>query len=136
MMILFEILGGIVFFGIAGILSLLILPSLLGCFGFIAFWIVLIAILMVFSISIKWIIIFAAIVYAILLLNKWSRYTRLSDYDGYLASNANVYNNGKVVCKYCGSEHVINCGLFGKSGRLRYYMCLNCRNWLYRFKVL
>lgn len=136
MLIFLEILGGIVFFGFISFLSLILLPSIFGCFGFILFWCILFAILTVFSISFKWLLICALIVYSVLLINKYTRYNKLPDYDGYLYNNSNVYNDGKAVCKYCGSEHITNQGLFGNSSRSRYYMCLRCRNWLYRFRIV
>lgn len=135
MFILFEIIGGIVFFSFVSFLSLLILPSLFGCFGFVLFWAVIVGLLMLFSISIKWLLILVIAFYAIMFVNKYSRYNALSDYNQYLANNANVFVNGRVICNRCGSDNVINQGLFGKSSRLRYYVCSQCRSWLCRFKV-
>lgn len=136
MLVLWEILGGIFFFGFVGFFSLILFSSLFGCFGFILFWAALIGLVMFLNISLKWIFISVVVVYALLLLKKYLRYQELPDYDGYLATNNNAYVNGKVICKYCGSEHLVHQGLFGRAGRLRYYVCVRCRNWLYRFKVI
>lgn len=135
MVMLFQIIGGLVFFSFISFLSLLILPSLFGCFGFVLFWAVIVGLLMLFSISLKWILIFALIFYAIMFINKYSRYKGLPDYNQYLATNVNVFANGRVVCKHCGADNVMNQGLFGTSSRLRYYVCGQCRSWLCRFKV-
>lgn len=136
MLVLWEILGGILFFGFVSFFSLILFSSLFGCFGFIVFWAILIGLVVLLKISFKWIFITGVLVYAFLLLKKYLRYKGLPDYDGYLSNNSNSYVNGKVVCKYCGSEHLVHNGLFGRSGKLRYYACVRCRNWLYRFKVI
>lgn len=135
MIIFFEILSGFIFFSFISLLSLIIIPSLFGCAGFVLFWLIIFAFLIVFDISLKWLFIAAIVTYGILLLKRYNRYKNLPSYDEYLTSNADVYQNG-VVCKHCGSHNVINVGLFGKSGRLRYYMCLQCRSWLYRFRIV
>ncbi len=136
MMILLEIIGGLVFFGFMGFLSLLILPSLFGIFGFVFLFILLIGLLVFFSLNFVWIFLFAISYYIVRSVTKYMRYNKLPNYDEYLSNNVNVYQNGKVVCKFCGSEHLTHQGLFSHRDRNRIYSCLRCRQWLYRFKVL
>lgn len=135
-MILMEILGGLVFFGFLGFLSLLILPGLFGIFGFIFLIMLLIGLLVFFSLNFVWIVLFGLAYYVVRHVTKRLRYNKLPNYDDYLTQNVNVYQNGKAVCKYCGSEHLLQQGLFSPRDRSRFYSCLNCRQWLYRFKVL
>ena len=136
MMLIMEIIGGFIFFGILSFLSLIILPSLFGCFGFILFWVVLLSLIIFFSINIGWFLLFAVIIYAVLLIRKYSRYQSLPDYDSYLLNNPNAYHDGKATCNVCGSEHLIHTGLYGNQSKSRYYVCLNCKSWLYKFKVI
>jgi len=136
MMLIMEIIGGFIFFGILSFLSLIILPSLFGCFGFILFWVVLLSLIIFFSINIGWFLLFAVIIYAALLMRKYSRYKSLPDYDSYLLNNPNAYHDGKASCNVCGSEHLIHSGLYGNQAKSRYYVCLKCKSWLYKFKVI
>lgn len=135
-MIILEIIGGFIFFGFVSLLSLLIIPSMFGCLGFVLFWACFVAVFMLFSISLKWIGICAIVFYAWMLIRKWIRYKKLPNYDEYLTINQNSYRDGHVVCNHCGSQHILNQGLFTRGGKLRYYLCLKCGSWLYRFKVL
>lgn len=131
-----EVIGGIVFFAVIGGLGLILIPSLLGCFGFIFFWIVILGLIVFFSVNFVWIAALAAIIYLVMAIRKLIRYSALPDYDNYLSDNLNVYHDGKVHCKYCGSDQILQLGLFGLKSRKRYFMCLRCRHWLYKFKVV
>ncbi|MDD3267126.1 MAG: hypothetical protein PHC75_08115 [Burkholderiales bacterium] len=135
MQIFLEILGGFIFFSFISLLSLIIIPSIFGCAGFILFWIILISLVVAFSISFKWIGVAAIIIYGVLLFRRYLRYSNLPTYDDYLTDNPNIYQDG-VTCKHCGSHTIANRGLFGNSGKARFCVCLSCRKWLYRFKVL
>ena len=53
---------------------------------------------------------------------------------GFLLYNA--YHDGKASCNVCGSEHLIHSGLYGNQSKSRYYVCLKCKSWLYKFKVI
>ncbi len=136
MMVLLEIIGGLIFFGFMGFLSLLLLPGLFGCFGFLFIVVILGSLIVFFSLNLVWVIVFGSIYYLCMAGFKYLRYNKLPTYDGYLSTHPNVYHNDKVCCSFCGAEHISHVGLFGTRGKLRYYVCLRCRNWLYRFKVL
>lgn len=136
MMVILEIIGGLMFFGFMGFLSLLLLPGLFGCFGFLFIVVVLGSLIVFFSLNLVWVVLFGSAYYLLMAVFKYVRYNKLPTYDGYLAANPNVYQDGKVCCSFCSAEHISHIGLFGVRSKLRYYVCLRCRNWLYRFKVL
>lgn len=131
-----EFIGGFVFFAFMGILSLILLPSLLGCFGFILFWVVILGLVVFFSVNFIWFFALAIIIYSIVAVRKFIRYQKLPIYDDYLNNNVNVYADGRARCCHCGSDQLIAVGLFGFQSRWRYYMCMHCRRWLYKFKVI
>lgn len=135
-MIVFEVIGGLILFAFLSLMSFIILPSLLGCFGFILFLMVFIALMVAFSASIGWFIVFVIACYALVAVIRVVRYSQLPDYDKYLTENLNVYNDGQVHCCNCGSAQLMHVGLFGLRSKLRYYVCMSCRKHLYRFKVL
>lgn len=136
MMLILEIIGGLMFFGFMGFLSLLLLPGLFGCFGFLLVVVLLGGMIIFFSLNLVWVILFGLVYYIVMGGVKYLRYNKLPTYDSYLTANPNVYQNGQVCCSFCGAEHLSHVGLFGMRSKLRYYVCLRCRNWLYRFKVL
>ena len=136
MLHMLEIVGGFIFFIILSLLSLIILPSLFGCLGMVLFLVVLLGLIIFFSVNIAWFILIGLVVYAVVGIKKFFRYQRLPDYDSYLNNNSNVFVDGKAVCKYCGSSHIVQTGLFGFHSRSRYFVCTQCRGWLYKFKVL
>jgi len=135
-MIVFEIVGGLLLFAFFSLLSFIILPSIFGCFGFLLFLAVFLALIITFSASIGWFILVAAVSYLVLAAIRFIRYYQLPDYDKYLATNVNAYTNGSVHCCNCGSGQIMHSGLFGLRSKWRYYICMNCRKQLYRFKVL
>ena len=95
--------------------------------GFILFLIVFIALMVAFSASIGWFIVFVLACYAIVAVVRIIRYSQLPDYDKYLSQNMNVYNDGQLHCCNCGSSQLMHVGLFGLRSKLRYYVCMNCR---------
>ncbi len=131
-----EIIGGFIFFAVIGGLGLILIPSLLGCFGFILFWVIVLGLIVFFSVNFVWIALLAVVLYAVMAVRKFIRYSALPDYDTYLSDNLNVYHDGKVHCKHCGSDQIVQLGLHGLKSRSRYFMCLRCRQWLYKFKVI
>lgn len=135
-MIIFEIIGGLILFSVLSLFSFIILPSLFGCFGFLLFLGVFFALMVAFSASIGWFIIFIIISYLVLAIIRLIRYYQLPDYDQYLSQNVNAYVDSSVHCCNCGSTQLLHNGLFGLRSKLRYYICMNCRKQLYRFKVL
>ncbi|MEN9945685.1 MAG: hypothetical protein RLZZ293_71 [Pseudomonadota bacterium] len=136
MMIIFEIMAGLVGLGVLSLLSLILLPSLLGCGGLMIFWIIFLLALVLFSIKLSSIIIFIGIVYASLLVYKLFRYQQLPDYSQYLQQRNYPPHDPAPICHNCGSFHLQQNGLFGRSSKLRYYQCTTCRRWLYKFKVI
>lgn len=130
------IIGSLILFAFLSFFSFILLPSLFGCFGFILFLFTFFVLIIYFSASIAWFILFVFICYLLLGIRKYFRYKKIPDYDTYLANNPNSYVNGKVYCNNCGSEHITHTGLFGSQSKLRYFMCMSCRKILYRFKVI
>lgn len=137
-MIIIELFLGMLFFTLLGLVSLVLIPSVLGCMGFVLGWMLFLGVLIFFSINIGWFLLSAGIFYVLLTLAKYWRYVNLPDYTQYRMENNSVVATpeDKVSCKHCGSFHISQRGLFGSRSKLRYYGCLNCRCWLYKFKVL
>lgn len=136
MILILEVLGLFVFFGLLGLLSLIIVPSIFGCLGFILFWAILLSLIVFLSINIGWFILIVLAIYVLLAISKYFRYRALPEYDIYLTDNQNIYENGQLHCKFCGSHNTVYRGLFGKNSNLSYYVCLKCRQWLCKFKEL
>lgn len=135
-MVFFEILTSLFLMGLAGLFSLILISSMFGCFGFMLFWGAMLGFFIILDISFKWLLIGILAFYGISITLKIIRYYQIPNYDEYLSVNANAYQHGQVVCCKCGSSSVANLGLFGMYGKLRYFACTRCRNWLYRFNVL
>jgi hypothetical protein len=135
MMILFELILGLLGFGLVSLLSLIVIPSLLGCGGIMGLWLLVLGLLLIFSIKLSWLLITMLGVYLCLGLIKFYRYQSLPNYERYL-TNRNVYLENQVQCCYCSSKQLVNRGLLGQRSKLRYWQCLQCKSWLYRFKVV
>ena len=135
-MFILEIIGGLFLFCILSIFSFILLPSIFGCFGLILFIIVFFSLVVYFSVSIVWFIGFLLVCYLLLGLVRYYRYWQLPDYENYLSTNSNAYFDGKLHCVNCGSSQIMHTGLFALNSKFRYYVCLNCRKMLYKFKVI
>ena len=133
-MLFFEILGGLAVVGFLSMFGFIVLPSLIGCVGFILFLMIFLSLMLVVSVSLGWFILIAMIAYLVVALGKFIRYYKLPDYASYVSSNG--YSRATLACKNCGSTQLIHAGILGNRSKLRYYLCMSCRKALYKFKVL
>jgi hypothetical protein len=135
MFLLLEILGGMFFFTALFFWILILIPSIFGCMGFVIMLSALLGILVFFSINLKWFLLILLLFVAAAYSAKILRYVRLPNYASYIINHA-VTNPDRLCCYNCGSAQIAHFGLFSPKGKMRYFACLRCRKWLYKFKVI
>lgn len=111
-------------------------PLIGGCLGVVIVFSLLVAIIVFFSINFVWFLVAGFLIYALGLVSKLVRWTKLPDINGYTQLHPECKLDNGVACHNCGSTNLINQGLIYKRGKLRYYTCSQCGSTLFRFKVL
>ncbi len=111
-------------------------PVLGGCFVIFLVLFILSGFLIFFSVNFVWFLSAGLIIYACGFVAKFWRWQKLPDVNEYLAQHPGCKLPVGVACYKCGSDKLLNQGLFNNRNKWRFYVCNSCGSTLFRFKVL
>lgn len=118
------------------LLGALFSPLLGGCFVLFLIFFILSGILVFLSVNFVWILLGGLAIYLINSVMRFYRWFKLPTSNEYLQNNPNCKLEVGISCHNCGSQKLVNHGLFYQRSKWRFYACRNCGTVLFRFNVL